>query len=201
MTMTIAAAHAQWKAEAVPALVEMYGRDDSVAFFSEDWNNYTDALCKDGELTNLQYKHCPAWDDVEHDDTTADEAAFILGAMGITLDLTTIIERPDSRHFKYWIRRNGVGVMEGYLEEYYLQGSAHTENPTIDTVIHLILAGTNEFNYGAGAFESWADSVGYDTDSRKAEKLFNACKEEYAQLCKLVSNDEQADLREIFQDY
>ena len=37
---------------------------DDVCLMSESWNDYTDSACKDGEINDLQYHHCPAWDDM-----------------------------------------------------------------------------------------------------------------------------------------
>lgn len=32
----------------------------------EAWNNYTDSLTKDGQLTGLQYHYCPDFDNIEN---------------------------------------------------------------------------------------------------------------------------------------
>lgn len=43
-----------FRTEIRPAIIEMYGEDDSIAI-RETFNNWTDALCKDGEITEQQY--------------------------------------------------------------------------------------------------------------------------------------------------
>ena len=44
--------------EVAPAVIEQYGADDEPAM-SEAFNNWSDALCKDGELHPEQYsKYC-----------------------------------------------------------------------------------------------------------------------------------------------
>jgi hypothetical protein len=51
---------------------------------AESWNDFTDSLCKDGSFNDLQYHHCPAWDDEMPDD----DAEFLLERMGVSLRLT-----------------------------------------------------------------------------------------------------------------
>lgn len=46
----------QFKAEVLPAVVAKYGDDDRVAK-AEAWNNYTDSLCKDRQITAKQYSN------------------------------------------------------------------------------------------------------------------------------------------------
>jgi hypothetical protein len=41
-------------AERLPWVISAYGYDDEPAL-AEDWNNWTDALCKCGEITGWQY--------------------------------------------------------------------------------------------------------------------------------------------------
>lgn len=48
-------------------------------------------------------------------------------------------------------------------------------------------------------FEDWCDNSGYDTDSKKAEKIFNACRDSFVLLHRLGLN--LAELQEYFQDY
>lgn len=43
-----------FKEEILPIIIKEYGKDDKPAI-SEAWNNFTDALCKDGEITQHQY--------------------------------------------------------------------------------------------------------------------------------------------------
>jgi hypothetical protein len=42
--------------EVRPSVVEEYGKDDEIAI-NEAFNNWTDMLCKDGELHELQYEN------------------------------------------------------------------------------------------------------------------------------------------------
>ncbi len=56
--MTKAQAVAEWRQYVLPAVKERYeqdGRPDYVAR-SEEWNNWTDSLCKDRRITMHQYE-------------------------------------------------------------------------------------------------------------------------------------------------
>lgn len=56
----------------------------------------------------------------------------------------------------------------------YHMGSAHTGKPeAADVLASLIMDGEGVTN--AGTFETWADDMGSDPDSRKAERTYNAC--------------------------
>jgi hypothetical protein len=49
-------------------------------------------------------------------------------------------------------------------------------------------------------FEDWSNAFGYDTDSRKAKKIYNTCAQQYFQLLMLVSSknlEKLADLHNI----
>lgn len=52
--MTKAQALAEFRAHILPSVIARYGRSDRVAI-CEAWNNYTDALCKDGRIREYQY--------------------------------------------------------------------------------------------------------------------------------------------------
>lgn len=51
--------------------------------------------------------------------------------------------------------------------------------------------------YGYEDFEDFCATYGYDTDSRRAEKIFKAVQKEYDNVCKLWSDEEIEQLREI----
>jgi len=56
--VTKAQAVAEWREYVLPAVKERYeqgGRPDYVAR-SEEWNNWTDSLCKDRRITTHQYE-------------------------------------------------------------------------------------------------------------------------------------------------
>lgn len=51
--------------------------------------------------------------------------------------------------------------------------------------------------YETGSFEDFCSEFGYDTDSKKAEKTYNAVKDEYQNLCALFTDAELEQLQEI----
>jgi hypothetical protein len=51
--------------------------------------------------------------------------------------------------------------------------------------------------YDIGTFEDFCTEFGYDTDSKKAEKIYKAVEHEYIKLCSLFSPEEMEELQEI----
>lgn len=51
--------------------------------------------------------------------------------------------------------------------------------------------------YGHEDFEDFCGEFGYDTDSRRAKKIFKSVQKEYHNVCKLWSDEEIEQLREI----
>lgn len=51
--------------------------------------------------------------------------------------------------------------------------------------------------YDVGTFEDFCSEFGYDTDSRQAEKVYNAVKEEYLNVCTIFNDKELEELQEI----
>ncbi len=50
-------------------------------------------------------------------------------------------------------------------------------------------------------FEDFADELGYDTDSREAERIYNGCRDEYFALIRLCGAIDLDVLSKMFQDY
>lgn len=197
--ITIAQAFAQWKdGSGMGSPFEIHGKDDYPAL-SESWNDYTDGLCKDGQLNDLQYHHCPAWDDEMPGDTVGEDGAFLLESMGVQFDFASVIALPDgcmadsTYHWRYNIKRGGQ-VMSGY----YSTGAAHTGEPENADVFNYLLLGSDGVDE---LFETWADNLGYDADSRQAENIYNACKQTLIDLERMFTSSELADLREVFENF
>lgn len=51
--------------------------------------------------------------------------------------------------------------------------------------------------YDVGTFEDFCSEFGYNTDSKKAEKTYNAVKDEYLKVCTLFNDKELEELQEI----
>lgn len=84
MFISISEAFNRWQelAADIPA-------DDGPAL-AESWNNYTDALCKNGELHALQYRYAPPYDEAmpgpgSRFDPLRDDREFILARLGVAM--------------------------------------------------------------------------------------------------------------------
>jgi hypothetical protein len=194
---TIAQLFAEFNENIKPLVIEQYGADDTPAM-SEAWNDFTDSECKEGQITDLIYHFCPAFDDEMPDD----DYQFILDAMNVTFSSVRQASRSDdlsdwaedASHWKILIKH---GSKE--MTAFYSMGSAHTGVPSDTDVFSSLLSDTSDIE--GASFEDWAHSLGYDTDSRKAEKIFQACERTLLELKQLFSESELNDLREIFSDY
>lgn len=70
--------------------------------------------------------------------------------------------------------------------------------PSMRDVLYSLLMDSEAYSQG---FEEWADSFGYDRDSRKAEATYNECAAIGRALAARLSPAEIDRLREVFQDY
>jgi hypothetical protein len=68
----------------------------------------------------------------------------------------------------------------------------------VNDVIFSLLT---DWQGGRETFEDFCSSFGYDEDSRKAYKIWEACKKSGEKLQKLFSADEIEELEEAFRDY
>lgn len=85
--ITIGQAYEQFKECVLPFVFETYGKDDTIAT-EQEWSNYTDSLCNDGEITQTQYSYCPAFEDYcENSNSLADEIEYYLD-----IDVDKILE-------------------------------------------------------------------------------------------------------------
>lgn len=62
-------------------------KDDDGALH-ESWSEYTDSLCKDGQLTDLQYHYCPSHDDP----MPTDDARFVVKCLDTGVNTADILE-------------------------------------------------------------------------------------------------------------
>lgn len=70
--------------------------------------------------------------------------------------------------------------------------------PPIQGLLYAILLDSEA---GTQSFASWCSDLGYDTDSRKALRTYEACQENYDKLCKLFTSAQIADLKVLLEDY
>lgn len=201
--ITTAEAFSRWENEIKPLVVEQYGEDDDPAL-SESWNEYTDSLCKDGELNDLQYHYCPAYDDSMPGDSWEEELSHLLENLGVVATVLRIAQRPDdlmsdmARHFEVNITRNGAHL----FKTYFSQGSTYTENPDVADVMAALLRDTADCEYSSGDdesdFKDWCDNMGLDSDSRTAERIYRSCLDTAEKLRVMFpGKDLRENLREV----
>ena len=71
--------------------------------------------------------------------------------------------------------------------EFWFSGGSAVRSIELDNVLSCMAsdcAGTED-----RTFEDWAAEYGYDTDSRSAEKIFDACCKQYTELLALFGKD------------
>lgn len=70
----------------------------------------------------------------------------------------------------------------------FYQGLAHVHAPTAADVLECLLS---DASVDGQSFEEWASDTGFDPDSRKAEKIYNACVSQTTKLKTLLGRDFQ----------
>ena len=192
--ITIAQAYAQFL-EIMPAI------DDEVAM-REAWNNYTDSLTKDGELTGLQYHYCPAYGETMPDDDIESDILHILDGMGVTFTCKSIRFRSDGlcesmdRHWLCGINRGSRSMCVEYS-----QGSASKNPPTLLDVLSCCLSDFVDAKiFEESEFEWWGGELGYDTDSRKAEAIYRAVIAQSCDMRETFNSQEIDDLHGLFSE-
>ena len=95
------------------------------------------------------------------------------------------------------VEHDGCPVWEGT----YHCGIGHGgKAPQLEDVLYSLIADSDCLEYNG--FEDWASCMGFDEDSRKAEKLYRDCCTQAREfLDGLCGPDELDRLRGLFQDY
>lgn len=92
---------------------------------------------------------------------------------------------------------SGKNYVAGYKNA--LHGSYKPIVPDLGDIWSCLTGDTDVLNYSS--FEDWADSFDYDTDSRKAEKLYQECLKHALALNSALGYKTMEKLQEAFQDY
>lgn len=209
--MTISQAHTQWEETIKPLVVEKYGEDDETAL-AESWSNYTDQLCKDGELSPLQYHYCPdhTGDDIlaDGDDEEGERDWMLEDCLDLSLDLSPISAREtgntdwpaDAQHYRFTIRRGGNYSITGE----YSQGSAHTDQPTLAEILACVVSDARSAT-GALDFDDWAAEFGLICDccgqpTRGAQDVYEACEAYEADLAAMFNSEEREELDRLLSE-
>jgi hypothetical protein len=85
-------------------------------------------------------------------------------------------EWKDANHYKVTLRRGNK-----QLTTYFSQGYGISGEPKAEDVLDCLASDSSGID-NARSFEDWAGEYGYDTDSRKAEKIYNVCVKQAAKL-------------------
>lgn len=92
------------------------------------------------------------------------------------------------QHHLWSIRlRNDANGRE--MRTKFRQGMAHKQAPTLDEVMEALVTDARTVQ-DASTFEEWANDLGYDEDSRKAERIFKACRKVERDLRAFLGDEE-----------
>lgn len=72
-------------------------------------------------------------------------------------------------------------------------------HPELIDVMYSLLLDADVLHFGD--FEDWCSCFGYDTDSRKAEKIYNECLRIALKFIAMIGYDEIEKLRNLYSDY
>lgn len=116
----------------------------------------------------------------------------------ITANVESIPARPDREditdakeqewndsafHYKVTLRKGPKRMLV-----YWSAGSGVPEPPKVDEILDNIAADAASFE-NARSFEDWAGEYGYDTDSRKAEKIYRTVGDQAKKLKQLLGDE------------
>lgn len=105
------------------------------------------------------------------------------------------LRKADKKEAQRLERLNDIGkVRRKQLYEELLKPVKPTEASVLHSLI-LDIDGASE------AFDDWCSQYGYDTDSRKAERIYFECQEHRKKVNSIFSLDTIAQLQELLQDY
>ena len=86
-------------------------------------------------------------------------------------------------HFKVTLKRAGK-----QMTLYFSQGYGISGEPDAASVLNCLASDSSSVE-SARSFEDWARDLGYDPDSRKAEKTFKVCEKQAERLKKFLGEE------------
>ncbi len=89
----------------------------------------------------------------------------------------------DANHFKVTLRN-----ARHQLTTYFSQGYGISGEPKAEDVLNALIMDSSGVENARG-FEDWAAEYGYDTDSRKAERIYNVCVRQAEKLKKFLGEE------------
>ena len=112
---------------------------------------------------------------------------------GITLkfDYTdrnpTMPDSDNMDHYKCTLRSRVTGKQMTLV---FSKGYGHNgKPPEANEVLDCLASDASGIENSSGDFEEWCSEYGYDTDSRRAEKIFKATSRQAEQLKRLMGDD------------
>ncbi|MCK9460691.1 MAG: hypothetical protein M0R80_13715 [Proteobacteria bacterium] len=88
----------------------------------------------------------------------------------------------DANHYKVVLKMDNR-----QLTTYFSQGYGISGEPTAESVLNCLASDTSGFE-NARNFEDWANEYGYDTDSRKAERIYRVIERQTKQLKRFLGD-------------
>lgn len=82
-----------------------------------------------------------------------------------------------------------------YAEKSKANRAYHRKLKEYEVDIYEVIAALQK--YEVGSFSNFCDEYGYDEDSRRAERIYLACTDEYYKLKKMFTEEEMEMLREV----
>lgn len=123
--------------------------------------------------------------------STEDQTAAFVEEHGITARVERVSYGPghgtgwpvDARHWKVRLRygRRSMTVP-------FSQGGAWDRHPTATDVLECLISDASSMWDGQD-FENWCAEIGYDTDSREAERTYKAVERQTAKLRRFLGDD------------
>lgn len=92
----------------------------------------------------------------------------------------------DMRHWRVTLRRvDEYGKTMARMSAYFSQGKAHTEAPKCADVLGSLYMDS----HCPESYKDFCEELGYDYDSRKAEKIWKECRSIAIRVKKLIGTD------------
>lgn len=123
---------------------------------------------------------------------TRETIESFIGRLGLTMSSKPADANPNMEHDDWHDSashyRCTIRLGKRRMTVYFSQGMAHHDDPALDSVLNCLAlesAGVEE-----GGFEEWARNLGYDEDSRRAEKAFRVSLRQTERLRGLLGEGE-----------
>lgn len=115
----------------------------------------------------------------------------------VEMEFEEVSSRPDglmddnwkARHYRCTLTQRSY---HNKMEVYFSVGLAHSE-PKLEDILDCMASDSAGYE-NAWSFEDWANEYGYDPDSRKDERIYNACAKQAEELNAWLRDEAYHDL-------